>query len=121
MTFRLLSILAFMALALLPPITAEAQKPVALDCTKPLTLPDRWDDEDGNAQYDVDEAYDAYVTGFEAPDDVGSPLVLHAASVPGPIAMGHYYPVSLPPMGDPEQPPLTGNNWFRTWMSECGP
>jgi Flp pilus assembly protein TadG len=123
----------------------------SVQCVKPWAIPDRWDDangdgfftygepftdmngnglydsgepytdENGNGFRDPDEFYDPIITGYLAPGDVGTDLTMHSTQSPGEIAPGHYFSINLPPLGDPDQAPLTGGDWYREFIATCAP
>jgi hypothetical protein len=131
--------------------TAEVFDICGTTCIKPWAVPDRWDDtdgdnvfdpaeeytdsngngvydagepftdDDGDAVWDAAEYYDPIITGYLPPGDVGQPITLHADAPPGPVAEGHYYSINLPPLGNPEQAPLPGGDWYREWIRSCAP
>jgi hypothetical protein len=130
---------------------AEQYDVCAVQCVKPWAIPDRWDDADGdgfytlgedyddlndNGVYDFgepfdddnldgvrepDEFYDPLLTGYLAPGDVGSILILHSDATPGTFAPGQYFSIDLPPIGYPGQDPLPGGDYYRQWIAECAP
>jgi hypothetical protein len=131
--------------------TAELFDICGTNCLKPWAIPDRWadtngngeydfaedwtdlnqngvwvpgepyTDSDGDGQYDPDEFYDPLITGYLPPGDLGYQLPLHSGTPPGPIASGQYWSVALPPLGNPDQDPLTGGAIYREWIRTCAP
>ncbi len=121
----------------------------ATDCVKPWSIPDRWqdldgdeefdygepytdlngndqwdlgepfDDEDGNGQYTPDEPYDPVSTGYLPPADVGIRLMLKSGSPHDAIVPSFFYAVCLPPLHSPEGPPQTGANIYRWNIANC--
>jgi len=90
-------------------------------CMKPWVIPDRWNDANGNGTPDPGE-YDQNVTGYQAPRDVGVPIVLKVGNPHQTIAPGIFYPVDYPPINNEEGiKPYTGGSWYREWISECEP
>jgi len=90
-------------------------------CLKPWSIPDRWDDTDADGKFDVGETYDPDVTGYKAPGDVGLSIVLKVGNPQQAIERGVFFPVCYPPVGYPGEKPLSGGEWYRTWISECEP
>ncbi len=90
-------------------------------CLKPWSIPDRWDDANANNAYDAGETYDPDVTGYRAPGDIGLSIVLKVGNPQQSIAPGQFFPVRYPPIGYPGENPLSGAEWYRTWISECEP
>ena len=90
-------------------------------CLKPWSVPDRWDDANANQLFDPGETYDPDVTGYRAPGDIGLSIVLKVGNPQQSIAPGVFYPVRYPPIGYPGENPLSGADWYRTWISECEP
>lgn len=88
-------------------------------CAKPLAVPDRFNDVDGNTAWtDMTDFYDPGITGYSAPGDVGLQLSIYAGAPPA-VAPGQYFLVNFPPLD--QGTPLTGETWFREWMSGCAP
>lgn len=91
-------------------------------CLKPWVIPDRWDDANNNGVYDEGETYDPDVTGYNAPVDVGTSVVLKVGNPQQAVSPGVFYPINYPPLDDESgQAPLTGANWYETWISGCEP
>ncbi len=120
------------------------------DCLRPFCPPDRWDDADndsiwdpaeeyadtngngaydegepftdanGNGDWDDAEFYDPLITGYKAPEDVGTQITLKLRSSSRSPRMGWYYAVDFGPIntGDPE----TGGDAYRHWIRPgCDP
>ncbi|HZM17588.1 MAG TPA: pilus assembly protein TadG-related protein [Candidatus Krumholzibacteria bacterium] len=90
-------------------------------CLKPWSIPDRWNDVNANNKYDAGEAYDPDVTGYKAPGDIGLSIVLKVGNPQQAIERGVFFPVCYPPLDYPGEKPLSGGEWYRTWISECEP
>ncbi len=91
-------------------------------CLKPWAIPDRWDDANGNGEWDVGEMYDPDGTGYVAPTDVGTPIVLKAGNPNQAIESGIFFPIDFPPLNNPDgERPLTGGSWYRQWIDGCAP
>jgi Flp pilus assembly protein TadG len=90
-------------------------------CMKPWCVPDRWEDANGNGTYDAGEVYQAGVTSYMAPRDVGLSITLKVGNPQDAIAPGQFFPVCYPPMDYPGESPLTGSSWYRTFIAECEP
>ncbi|MDH3216697.1 MAG: pilus assembly protein TadG-related protein [Candidatus Krumholzibacteria bacterium] len=91
-------------------------------CLRPWSIPDRWDDADTNGVYDAGEFYDPVTTGYVAPADVGTPIVLKVGNPQQAISSGVFFPVNFPPLdNDQGISPLTGGSWYETWITECEP
>jgi hypothetical protein len=121
----------------------------ATDCIKPWSIPDRWqdldgdeefdygdpytdvndngnwdlgepfDDDDGNGQYTPPEPYDPVSTGYLPPADVGIRLMLKAGDPHDAIVPSFFYAVCLPPLHSPEGPPQPGANTYRWNIANC--
>jgi hypothetical protein len=108
---------------------AEVMDICSASCFKPWSPVDRWDDTDGdneydyhepytdsnnngqydlgepftdqnaNAAWDPDEPYDPYVTGYHAPEDIGLRITLKLGDPHDTIVSGHFYAIELD--GDP--------------------
>jgi hypothetical protein len=126
---------------------AEFMDICSASCFKPWSPVDRWDDTDGdneydyhepftdannngqydlgepftdqngNAAWDPDEPYDPYTTGYHVPEDVGLRITLKLGSPHDTIVSGHFYAIELD--GDPSG----GANEYRDCISEpcCWP
>jgi Flp pilus assembly protein TadG len=91
-------------------------------CMKPWAIPDRWNDENANGVYDPGETYDKNATGYVAPVDVGTQIVLKVGNPHQTISPGVFYPVNYPPLDNDEgMKPLTGGNWYEQWIADCEP
>jgi hypothetical protein len=91
-------------------------------CLKPWAIPDRWGDTDGNGEWDAGEIYDPIATGYVAPADVGTSIVLKVGNPQQAITPGIFYPIDFPPLNDPGgENPLTGGSWYETWIAGCSP
>lgn len=131
--------------------TAELIPLCGATCIKPWAVPDRWDDADGDQEYDQGETYadsngnrqydlgelfddangngvwdapeyyDPVDTGFMYPDDLGTEIVLKFGNPHDSIAPGHFFPIDLPPLGDPDQAPITGGSAYEQWIATCAP
>lgn len=99
---------------------AQAYDLCAAKCLKPWAVPDRWDDADGDGEYDGGELYDPVVTGYRAPGDVGASVTLKVGNPQSTVAPGLFFPVNYPPL-DLDPNPLTGANWYRQWIADCEP
>jgi hypothetical protein len=107
-------------------VTAVAMAQVfdicASQCLKPWAIPDQWNDANDNGVYDEGDSYDPNTTAYKAPDDVGRTITLKMGNPQQTISPGIFYPVDYPPMNYPTgESPLTGGDWYRTWISECNP
>jgi hypothetical protein len=101
---------------------ARAYDVCSARCMKPWAIPDRWDDADGNGQWDPGEMYDPDGTGYVAPTDVGATIVLKVGNPQQAISPGIFYPVDFPPINNPDgESPLTGGAWYEQWISGCAP
>jgi Flp pilus assembly protein TadG len=74
---------------------AEVQGASRATCVKPFTIPDMWDDVNGNGSWDPGEAYDPHVHGYgSAWRDAGSPgadgIIALAAGIHGTIQAPHF-------------------------------
>jgi len=92
------------------------------NCLRPWAIPDRWDDANDNGLYDEGEIYDPEGTGYVAPIDVGTTVVLKTGNPAKAISPGIFYPINFPPLDNEEgMNPLTGGDWYREWISGCEP
>lgn len=101
--------------------TAQAFDVCSSRCLRPWSIPDRWDDANANNVYDEGELYHPDATGYLAPADVGTAIVLKVGNPQQAIAPGQFFPVNYPPLDHPDAAPLTGGDWYREWMTECEP
>jgi len=99
---------------------AEISDICSSDCVKPWAPPDRWDDVNGNGEYDEGEPYDPVDTGYLPPDDVGVQIVLKLGNPNQAIEPGHFFAVDFPPLGGDEAP-ITGADQYREWIATCSP
>lgn len=93
---------------------------VGSDCLKPWCFPDRWDDANENGEYDVGEFYDPDLTGYRAPDDVGTQITLRLRNSNQSPRMGWYFCVDFAPINTGE-PVITGADAYREWIPGCEP
>jgi hypothetical protein len=94
----------------------------AAPCLRPWAIPDRWQDANANGVYDDGELYDPDITGYKAPADIGTSIVLKSGNPQQAIEPGIFYPVNYPPLNRyPDQDPLTGGDWYRQWIYDCSP
>jgi len=101
---------------------ARAYDVCSARCMKPWAIPDRWDDANGNGQWDAGEAYDPDATGYVVPTDLGATITLKVGNPQQAITPGIFYPVDFPPINNPDgDSPLTGGNWYEEWISGCAP
>jgi Flp pilus assembly protein TadG len=99
---------------------AEVYDVCASDCLKPWSIPDRWDDVNGNGKLDPGETYDPITTGYQAPGDVGVTAVLKMGNPQQTMAAGQYFPIDLPPMNCPcGIAPQTGGSTYRDNIANC--
>ena len=128
---------------------AEHYLVCATDCVKPWSIPDRWqdldgdgtfdygdpytdvndngqwdlgepyDDENGDGQYTPDEPYDPMSTGYLPPADVGIRLELKSGSPHDTIVPSFFYAVCLPPLHSPEGPPQNGGAVYEWNIANC--
>ena len=100
--------------------TAELMEICGTDCLKPWGVPDRWDDVNGNGEWDEGEPYDPIGTGYLPPDDVGVSIILKIGNPQQSPQPGHFLPICFPPLGG-SVPPETGGDIYREWIRECCP
>jgi Putative Flp pilus-assembly TadE/G-like len=134
-------------------VTADAEAEYYLicgtDCVKPWSIPDRWQDLDGDGEFDYgepytdgnandqwdmgepyedlngdgqytpDEPYDPVSTGYLPPADVGIRLMLKSGSPHDAIVPSFYYAVCLPPLHSPEGPPESGGSVYEWNIANC--
>jgi hypothetical protein len=91
------------------------------ECLKPWAIPDRFDDANSNGIFDTGDSYDPDVTGYQAPGDIGLQIVLKMGNPQQAVTPGHFFPVDFPPLDYPGENPLTGGDWYRTWIYDCNP
>jgi len=99
---------------------AAAYDVCSTHCMKPWAVPDRWDDADGDGEYDEGELYDPQITGYQAPLDIGTQVTLKVSNPNQTLTSGLFYPVDYPPLGGTSAP-LTGGDWYREWIGDCEP
>jgi hypothetical protein len=90
-------------------------------CVRPWGLCDRFDDADGDGDYDAGEVYDPLGTGYELPADVGVQLTIRARQgfePPGPDA---FYNLLEPPLESGQGPPLGGGAVYESLIMDCPP
>jgi Flp pilus assembly protein TadG len=114
--------------------TAEVVPAGGATCMKPFTIPDAWDDENDNEQYDAPEFYDANETGYGTdfrngvPSDngvdpsgttydydVGRPIILHPGTPQEAIVPSWYFPWDVPQGGGPD----VGADRYRWNIANC--
>lgn len=90
-------------------------------CLKPWAPVDRWDDEDGDEEYDVGEYYDPVATGY-TDADIGAQIILargnHNQETFGPE---WYYLINYPPINKGNPLSGAGGNpgQFPSWITGC--
>lgn len=99
--------------------TAEVYKVCAVQCVKPWSIPDRFEDKDNSGDWSPGDFYDPLITGYLPPGDVGTQLTIHFGQPPG-VVPGQYFSIDLPPLGQ-EQAPYTGGDPYREWIATCCP
>lgn len=100
--------------------TAEVYDVCASDCLKPWAIPDRWGDANGNGRLDAGEVYDPVTTGYQAPNDVGTQVVLKVGNPQQAIAPGQFFPIDLPPLDCTcGVDPVPGGDQYRWNISNC--
>lgn len=90
-------------------------------CVKPWAPVDRWDDADGDGEYDTTEYYDPVATGYND-GDLGAQIILargnHSQETFGPE---WYYLINYPPINKGN--PLSGaggtEGQFPSWITGC--
>jgi hypothetical protein len=101
---------------------AEVYNVCASDCLKPWAVPDRWNDLNNNGKMDVGEPYDPIATGYQAPGDVGTTIILKVGNPQQAIAPGQFFPIDLPPLNCPcGIAPQTGGSDYRWNIANCNP
>jgi Flp pilus assembly protein TadG len=114
--------------------TAEVVPAGGATCMKPFTVPDAWDDENGNEHYEDPEFYDAAVTGYGTdyrngvpsdngvdPEgttyeyDFGRPLELHPGRPQEAIVASWYFPWDVPKGSEPD----VGGDRYRWNIANC--
>ncbi len=115
--------------------TAEAVPGGAATCLKPFTIPDAWDDTNGNGKYDNGEYYNAGDTGYGSSwrdgmpsnngvdpngttytNDFGRPLVIKEGTPQQAIVPSWYFPWDVP---QPDGGPITGGSNYRDNIAHC--
>lgn len=101
--------------------TAEVYDVCGVKCVKPWSVPDRFNDVDGNGEWTPGiDFYDPIITGFQAPGDVGLQITLHSGNPSETPAPGQYFSIDLPPLDYPGGPaPITGGDAYREFIAEC--
>ena len=92
----------------------------AAGCVKPWSIADRWQDNNGNGQFNngIDN-YDPVTTGYQYPADNGLQIVLKAGSPQSAITPGFFYPVRFPPRN--RGSPVPGGDAYRENIRTCLP
>ncbi len=89
-------------------------------CVKPWSIADRWQDNNGNGQFDNGiDTYDPVTTGYQYPADNGLQIVLKAGSPQSAITPGFFYPVRFPPRN--RGSPVPGGDAYRETIRTCLP
>jgi hypothetical protein len=131
--------------------TAEAIDVCGTTCLKPWSVPDRWDDVNGNGEYDYGdpytdlngndqwdpgepfddqngngvydgpEPYDPLGTGYLPPADVGTPIQLKIGQPQDAITPGFFFAVDFPPLNSPQGTPETGASVYNWTIENCSP
>lgn len=115
--------------------TAQASAAGAALCLKPFTLPDGWDDKNGNGQYDPGEFYDQEKTGYGSDwrdnvpsnngidpngtkytDDFGRPLLIKEGSAQETAVASWFYPWDVPQI---DGQPHVGADRYRWNIEFC--
>ena len=100
-------------------IGVGAAQATDFSCPKPIVIPDAWDDTNANGTYDPGvDVYDPDVTGYNSAKG-GLALSIKPASLLLPITPGGYFQVDFPALN--RGVPLSGNDWYQKWISECSP
>ncbi len=100
--------------------TAQIFNTCSTECFKPWSIADRWNDVNGNGQFDegIDQ-YDPVGTGYQYPADNGLQVVLKVGPPGGTITPGFFYAVDFPPLN--RGTPITGAAQYQQNISTCGP
>lgn len=131
--------------------TAEYYIVCGTDCVKPWSVPDRWDDTDGDGRYDGPEPftdvngngqwdpgepftdrngngrwddgepYDPVGTGYLPPGDVGLQVQLKIGNPHDVITPSFFHAVNLPPLHSPYGAPVPGASQYRWNIGNCSP
>lgn len=115
--------------------TAEAAPAGAAICLKPFTLPDAWDDDNENGQYDPGEYYDPPQTGYGSDwrdgqpsdngidpngttydNDFGRPLLVKEGDASGTLVSSWYFPWDVPQV---DGQPYVGADRYRWNIENC--
>lgn len=114
--------------------TAEVQIAGAGTCLKPFTIPDAWDDQDGDGSYDAGEAYDSSLHGYGTdwrngvPSnngidpagttyeyDFGRPMAIKEGTPQETIVSSWYFPWDVPQANGPD----SGADRYRWNIENC--
>jgi hypothetical protein len=90
------------------------------DCFKPWSIPDKWNDVNGNGQFDDGvDLYDPATTGYQWPRDTGTLVTLKVGN-PGnkPLIPSFFYGVDFPPLNRGN--PVPGGSVYRDNIATCG-
>ncbi len=115
--------------------TAEAAPAGAAMCLKPFTLPDAWDDQDGDGEYDPGEPYEPTETGYGSDwrntegakngidpngtlynDDFGRPLLIKEGDPQETLVASWYFPWDIPQV---DGQPHVGADRYRWNIGNC--
>ncbi len=101
---------------------AQAFDLCSAQCLKPWAIPDQFVDNNNNGIFDHKDYYEPEVTSYKAPEDLGRAITLKVGNAQQTITSGIFYPVNYPPLKyHTGENPLTGGDWYRTWIAECNP
>ncbi len=100
--------------------TARISNSCSSDCFKPWSIADRWNDVNGNGQFDVGtDVYDPVTTGYGYPADNGLLVTLKVGNPQAALTPGFFYAVDFPPLN--RGTPASGASNYRDNISTCGP
>ena len=99
--------------------TARLVNSCSGDCFKPWAIADRWNDVNGNGEFDVGtDVYDPVTTGYQSPADNGLYVTLKVGLPGAAISPGFFYAVDFPPLN--RGTPVTGGSTYSDNISTCG-
>lgn len=72
-----------------------------------------YEDDNHNGQWDPAEPYDPTITGYLAPQDVGTQVALKIGDPSDTITHGFFFAVDFPPLGGDQGSPIPGGNQYK--------
>lgn len=100
--------------------TARVVNMCSSNCFKPWSLPDRWNDVNGNGTFDSGtDIYNPLTTGYRYPDDNGRQVTLKIGSAGNTIVPSIFLAIDYPPVNRGN--PITGADAYNENIMSCLP